>query len=166
MRETRKQKIDRQRGALADLAFGRIVDAIDMGVLIIGPTCHVCGRGPSRRVGQRFLCEIHAVEQETAWKAARHRATAATVGRMTFGDNMPLSTPGDYCRAHADTPENNAGQAVSGDGILLGCSGSGRPSCRATECLYGAEPCPDGNHWKPEGAECGWCHSPASSPRG
>lgn len=55
---------------------------------------------------------------------------------------------GDYCRTHKDT-----GQV----GQLRGCSGVGRPSCRAAECLYGAEPCPKGNHWKPEMADCGFC---------
>lgn len=104
---------------------------------------------------------------------AADRAFGAIVDAMDRGDIvftpvLPRIPPnfGDYCRAHADTPENNARRAVITDGILLGCSGKGRPSCDATECLYGAEPCPDGNHWKPEGGECNWCHSQASSPRG
>ena len=59
-----------------------------------------------------------------------------------------MTKVGDYCRSHKDL-----GRA----GDLIGCSGEGRPSCRATECLYGAEPCPAGNHWKPEGNKCNFC---------
>lgn len=59
-----------------------------------------------------------------------------------------LSKPGDYCRSHKDNGR---------DGDLIGCSGKGRPSCQAVECLYGAEPCPVGNHWKPEGGKCNFC---------
>jgi hypothetical protein len=54
-----------------------------------------------------------------------------------------MSRPGDYCRTH--TAE------------ILGCSGQGRPSCQAAECLFGAEPCPDGNHFKAEGHPCAFC---------
>lgn len=53
------------------------------------------------------------------------------------------SLVGRFCRTHTDEIE--------------GCSGKGRPSCDATECLYGAEPCPNGNHFKPEGAACNFC---------
>ena len=61
-----------------------------------------------------------------------------------------MSKPGDYCRSHKDQSRPSA---------LRGCSGEGRPSCKATECMYGAEPCPNGNHWKAEGAPCNFCRS-------
>lgn len=58
-----------------------------------------------------------------------------------------MSVPGDYCR------QNKA--------IIRGCSGEGRPTCQAAECLYGAEPCPhaDCNGFKAEGknVRCAWC---------
>lgn len=40
-----------------------------------------------------------------------------------------MSQVGDYCRKNKD--------------IILGCSGDGRPTCQAVECIYGAEPCPN-----------------------
>lgn len=58
---------------------------------------------------------------------------------------------GDYCRAHQDTPDN------SNQPKIRSCSGEGRPTCKATECMYGAEPCPNGNHWKGEGLACNFC---------
>ena len=60
-----------------------------------------------------------------------------------------MSKPGDYCRANKD------GQGH----IILGCSGEGRPTCKAPECLYGAEPCPndDCRGFKPEGFPCNYC---------
>ena len=62
-----------------------------------------------------------------------------------------MSKPGDYCRAHSDTVEHRKANPAE---VLFDCSGQGRPSCRATECLWGAEPCPGGNHWKAEGIQC------------
>ena len=44
---------------------------------------------------------------------------------------------GDHCRERKDG--------------IPGCSGKGRPTCEAGECLYGAEPCPNGGHYKAEG---------------
>jgi hypothetical protein len=41
---------------------------------------------------------------------------------------------------------------------VLDCSGNGRPTCKATECMFGVEPCPMGNHFKPVGAKCGFVH--------
>ena len=61
---------------------------------------------------------------------------------------------GDYCRAHKDTGELEPPEQ------LLGCSGEGRPTCKATECMFGAEPCPNGNHWKGEGLTCNFCPRP------
>ena len=56
-----------------------------------------------------------------------------------------MSNPGDYCKAFK--------------AIILGCSGEGRPTCKAAECLYGAEPCPNCNGFKAEGKDiiCNWC---------
>jgi len=64
-----------------------------------------------------------------------------------------MSRPGDYCRAHSDTPEHMTAAGY----VIAGCSGEGRPTCQAPECLYGAEPCPHGNHFRPEGGQCSWC---------
>ena len=72
-----------------------------------------------------------------------------------------MSRPGDFCRANKDVgdPDN-----------ILGCSGEGRPSCKAGECLYGAEPCPKCNGFKPEGegdqAACLWCKAAARTDQG
>ena len=58
------------------------------------------------------------------------------------------SVVGRFCREHRHE--------------ILGCSGEGRPSCGATECIYGAEPCPiDPHHFKPEGAACNVIHKTA-----
>ena len=61
-----------------------------------------------------------------------------------------MSTPGDYCRTHKD--------------LIIGCSGKGRPTCTAGECLYGAEPCPNShcNGFKAEGTHvvCNFCKQP------
>lgn len=60
---------------------------------------------------------------------------------------MPIiSKPGDYCRTNQS--------------IIAGCSGKGRPTCEAAECLYGAEPCPNPKckGFKAEGkSKCAWC---------
>lgn len=55
---------------------------------------------------------------------------------------------GKFCRENKDK--------------LIGCSGEGRPTCKAPECVYGAEPCPNPecNGWKAEGETCGWCGYP------
>lgn len=46
-----------------------------------------------------------------------------------------------------------------------GCSGRGRPTCTATECMYGAEPCSVCGHFKAIGAPCGTMHAaPAAAP--
>jgi hypothetical protein len=56
-----------------------------------------------------------------------------------------MSKPGDFCRNHKAE--------------IIGCSGEGRPTCKAAECLFGAEPCPnpDCSGLKPEGHPCNWC---------
>ena len=58
---------------------------------------------------------------------------------------MAMSRPGDYCRQHT--------------ACIIGCSGAGRPTCQAGECLYGAEPCPNPacRGFKGEGLTCNWC---------
>lgn len=55
---------------------------------------------------------------------------------------------GDFCRKYRT--------------VLVGCSGKGRPTCQAPECLYGAEPCPNPEcrGFRPEGFPCNWCGEP------
>jgi hypothetical protein len=66
---------------------------------------------------------------------------------------MPMLTAPDlaWCKTHGDVD---------------GCSGLGRPSCKAAECLYGAEPCPDCNGFKPVGGKCGYVHMAKPAPIG
>lgn len=45
-----------------------------------------------------------------------------------------------------------------GNPALEGCTGTGRPECTTVECMYGVEPCPMGNHFKPVGAPCNFTH--------
>jgi hypothetical protein len=65
-----------------------------------------------------------------------------------------VSVSGDFCR--------NVMFPLEGTPRATGCSGKGRPSCQAPECIYGAEPCPNHacNSFKAEGpsacAFCGW----------
>lgn len=75
-----------------------------------------------------------------------------------------MSRPGDYCRANVDpTPGEDItverALPEGRDTFILGCTGEGRPSCQAAECLYGAEPCPnlDCSGFKSEGAPCARC---------
>lgn len=42
-----------------------------------------------------------------------------------------------------------------------GCSGDGRPTCEAVECLIGAEPCPGGNHFRATGIACARTYCPS-----
>lgn len=46
---------------------------------------------------------------------------------------------------------------------LRKCSGRGRPSCTMAECMYGVEPCPDCNGFKPKGAPCNFSHQPVEA---
>lgn len=41
-----------------------------------------------------------------------------------------------------------------------GCSGVGRPSCTATECMFGVETCPECRKPKGVGVKCGYVHQP------
>ncbi len=61
-----------------------------------------------------------------------------------------MSVPGDFCRTHKDDGRPDA---------IRGCSGEGRPTCQAGECMYGAEPCPQCDGFRAEGPDpvCAWC---------
>jgi hypothetical protein len=43
-------------------------------------------------------------------------------------------------------------------GDVDGCNGNGRPSCTATECMAGVEPCPECPGFKPIGKPCNFVH--------
>ena len=87
MKETRKQKIDRQRGRLADRAFDPIRRAIDDGSLVITPAS---------------LPRVQVINREHPHFEEYGRFTGKVV-TMNFGDRKPMAEVKlEHCRHGTD----------------------------------------------------------------